>query len=290
MKRMFRGIVLVLLGILSVGLLVMAIKYDGDYMVATEVRMSALSDVPAQRWKDLAQRRIYFGHQSVGGNLMQGVQEVLSEHPEISLDVVETRDPRAFDRPVFAHSTLGDNRDPTSKCDAFRQVMVDGVGELVDIAFVKFCYVDIAQDTDIEALFTTYESMVQEVEMRFPSAVIVHVTVPLKAMPGGPKGFVKHMLGRDGALENVRRDQFNSLLRSQYDGKEPLFDLALFESMAPDGRQSVFSYQGYVYPSLYSGYTDDGGHLNEPGRRHVATQLLVFLAMQMHSGHADALR
>ena len=59
--------------------------------------------------------------------------------------------------------------------------------------------------------------------------------------------------------------------------KEDPFDLALVESTRPDGTREFFYRKGVSYSALTPAYSDDGGHLNNEGRRHVAERLLVFL-------------
>ena len=68
---------------------------------------------------------------------------------------------------------------------------------------------------------------------------------------------------------NINRNQFNEILRKEYEGKAPIFDLAKIESTYPDGKTSY---------SMVPDYTYDGGHLNETGRKKAAEQLLVLLA------------
>jgi hypothetical protein len=81
-----------------------------------------------------------------------------------------------------------------------------------------------------------------------------------------------------GEEANVARSRFNALLRAEYAGKEAVFDLAAAESTYPDGRQASFDWKGASYPRLIAGYSYDGRHLNESGRRWVAAHLLRFLA------------
>ncbi|MEF9476235.1 MAG: hypothetical protein L0958_06070, partial [Candidatus Mariimomonas ferrooxydans] len=57
-----------------------------------------------------------------------------------------------------------------------------------------------------------------------------------------------------------------------------LFDLALIESTDSEGGMATFKKCGKSFYSLVPSYTNDGGHLNEDGRRIVAEQLLIFLA------------
>jgi len=78
--------------------------------------------------------------------------------------------------------------------------------------------------------------------------------------------------------DHVKRNEFNAMLRHAYVGREPFFDLAKLESTFPDGSQSTFTKDGNIYAALVPDYTNDGGHLNEKGRRIVAEHLLVYLA------------
>jgi hypothetical protein len=68
------------------------------------------------------------------------------------------------------------------------------------------------------------------------------------------------------------------MLRKEYTGKEPIFDLAALESTNPDGTRLSFTQNGKTAYALVPTYTTDGGHLNEQGRKLVAEQLLIFLA------------
>jgi lysophospholipase L1-like esterase len=94
------------------------------------------------------------------------------------------------------------------------------------------------------------------------------------------KGLAKRLLGKApyGLVENVRREQYNALLRKAYQGKEPLFDLAGVEATAPGGGASTASFGEQVVPALHPAYTDDGGHLNADGRRRAARALVAVLA------------
>ncbi len=49
---------------------------------------------------------------------------------------------------------------------------------------MKLCYVDIAADTDVDALFAAYRETIATLERDFPKVTFVHVTVPLMTEPG----------------------------------------------------------------------------------------------------------
>jgi hypothetical protein len=240
--------------------------------------------VPESSWKNLAQKKIYFGHQSVGYNIIDAIKDVMKENPQIKLRIEETKDPNDFSEPLLGHSKVGENRNPSSKSDAFRSCMEGGLGEKADIAFFKFCYVDIDAATDVPKTFQQYRSIMEEMRNKYPRVTFIHVTSPLTTQPTSlkdkAKRLVKKMIGRPIAHveDNVKRENFNLLIRRHFGSEGRVFDLAAIESTNPDGRKSTFNWNGKTYPNLVSEYTCDGGHLNKTGGRVVAEQLLVLLA------------
>ena len=66
-------------------------------------------------------------------------------------------------------------------------------------------------------------------------------------------------------------------MRLEYSADNRLFDIATVESTLPDGSREKYILDGQEYYSLYEGYTDDGGYLNEVGRLRVAQALLNML-------------
>jgi hypothetical protein len=241
--------------------------------------LEVLKGIPESTWTRLASERFYFGHQSVGYDIVNGVDDLVKLDPRIGLRIVETSDATAFDTPLFAHSKNGVNKKPDLKIEAFERAVDGALGNRVDVAFYKFCYVDITPETDVEALFETYRASMGRLRDRFPATTFVHVTSPVTVVESGPKAWAKRVLGRPlaGEAANAARTRFNRLMKSAYEGKEPVFDLAGVESTYPDGTASSFKWEGSTYPKLIAGYSYDGRHLNEPGRRWVAAHLLRFL-------------
>jgi len=247
-----------------------------------------IETVPSQAWSELAQQRIYFGHQSVGNDIMEGVVAVIADHEQIALEVQETTAPQRLVRGVFAHGKVGRNFSYESKLEAFAKLMDSGLGEHVDIALLKFCYVDIMPGSDVARIFRDYSETLTRLESRYPQTTFVHVSEPLtwrltgaKAALRSVKDSVKEALGGSGYgrfFDNASRNQFNAMLYARYGGREPLFDLAAIESSNADGSRVAYEEGDATYFAMAQQYTDDGGHLNESGRRRVAEQLLVFLA------------
>ncbi len=238
-----------------------------------------MSTVPQSAWQKLSQKKIYFGHQSVGFNIIDGIKDVMKEHPGIKLDIIKSSDASLLHAGTLEHSTVGKNFDPESKVAEFVKFLKKGLCNKADFAGMKFCYVDVRANTDVKNLFKTYEDSITQVEKDCPETTIIHFTVPLKVSNTTWKTIVKKIIGRKTSREdNVKRNAYNKMLLERYSGKEPIFDLAKVESTYPDGRRCTFKMDGNIYYSLVPEYTNDGGHLNELGRKIVAEQFLIFLA------------
>lgn len=261
-------------------LLSLALVFIGGNMALEADQLKAINDIPEDAWKKLSQYTIFFGHQSVGYNILEGINDVMKENKEFKLRVIETTNPNDLTTPAFAHSRVGENRLSQSKLDSFSEYLSNGIGKKTDIAFIKFCYVDINKGTDIEEMFDYYKTVMEDLKQKFPDVTFVHFTVPLTYDEKGIKATAKKILGRTvrGYGDNIKRNQYNELLKSEYGDKEPVFDIAAIESTALDGQRNARTKDGYTYYAMFEQYTDDGGHLNEQGRKIVAEQLLIFLS------------
>lgn len=237
-----------------------------------------LQAIPAERWEALARKKIYFGHQSVGQNILDGLRAVLGPSPRIPLEIRETSDPRDFDRPIFAHSLIGQNRDPNGKIDHFRSILEGGIGQKADVALFKFCYVDIDSSTDLQGLMARYDRTLSDLGAEYPDLIILAVTVPLTNAAPGIKARIKGFLGRGSALkaENAKRNSVNDHIRRTYGAA--VWDLAAFEAMSASGER-IFVRDGRgTIDLLNPAYTSDGGHLNDVGSQAAAIDLLIRLA------------
>lgn len=239
-----------------------------------------LKDIPQAGWDALMSKKIYFGHQSVGFNIIEGIKETVSSAANARLNIMETKNPRDLKAPVIAHSSVGKNKDPFSKIDDFKKTIDDGIGAEVDIAFFKFCYVDITKDTDISSVFNAYRDTLEYLQSKYPRVKFIHMTVPLRAAPRGPSVTIKRLLRLplEDDEDNIKRHLFNRMLIKQFSNDKIVFDLAAYESTGTNGEKTSFSKDNTEYPALAPEYTDDGGHLNEQGRKIIAKQLLIFLA------------
>lgn len=254
-------------------------------MEPNKVTHGSLKDVPESAWKKLSDKKIFFGHQSVGKNIVAGIEDLNKENQRIRLNIVEAKEIKDSKKGVFVHSSnLGKNEHPETKIQDFHAILHGGVGKKIDVAGMKFCYVDVDAKTDIKEVFEQYREEIKSLKLKFPDLEFIHFTVPLlrQNKKSGLKGWIKKILGKNSGFfaneHNIARNKFNDLILNEYHEEETVFNIAEIESTFPDGTRCFFKENGKVYYSLVPEYTDDGGHLNELGRIKVAEQLLLLLA------------
>lgn len=228
--------------------------------------------------------RTFFAHQSVGADILAGIEQLVRGGSRVA-QVLELGQAGSGIEPDLTHSLLiiheriGANREPLTKIAGFRAVLDANPRPEIDVAVLKFCYVDIATQADAETLWRHYEAAIEELSTVHPSVHLVHCTVPLRTLPEGAYAWLRRVLGhRHAAIAGNRaRDWFNRKLRERFGGGHRLFDLAALESRRADGRSCELIDAGTRVPSLAREWTYDGGHLNERGRTMAAAAFLEFL-------------
>jgi len=226
----------------------------------------------------LEKKKILFGHASVGNNIIAGIQDIIaSDNRFKNIHIKEFKAGDRLDEPGIYHFGLKKNGFPKRKSDHFVKSLVENdIGEKIDIAFFKYCYVDIERDSNVEDLFDYYTDTVESIHKQYPNIKLLHVTTPLYSHGKGMKGFIKRIIKTD--RHNIKRNEFNDIVIEKYQDENPIYDLSTIGSTYHDGSRSSFKYKGKTYYSLANEYTNDGGHLNEIGRYYAAKELLNTLA------------
>jgi hypothetical protein len=210
---------------------------------------------------------IVFGHRSVGANIMEGIEQINKEIPELGLIITDKEGMPGKDTSIFYHYRNGENSLPFGKVDSFYSTLSKN-HQNVNVAFFKFCYVDITHRTDIKKLFAYYKEKMASLEKSYPEIYQIHFTVPLNTKPKGLKGLIKSILKRDN---NQKREDFNSMIRKEYP-EHNVFDLAKIESAYDsDSYEKSINGTRALRPDL----TSDGGHLNEKGKEYIGALLLL---------------
>ena len=245
---------------------VMADGWNTD-QAAMPIHGNVASASTTEDFTAVARTRVFFGHQSVGMNVLDAVPGVYADHgvsaPPIEQGSTEPGPNGGF----IAHQFIGENGKPLLKLEDFDRTMRGGMGRQVDVALMN---VDVRSGMDVDALFARYHDTMGALARDFPNVTFIHVTVPLNT----------------DALEwakadNVAGERFNALIRGEYAGHH-LFDIAAIESTKPDGTRVSGSYDNQGYFALYDGYnnSDDGSavHLNAVGAKIAATAFLNAIA------------
>jgi hypothetical protein len=226
----------------------------------------------AEDWQILGQRRIVFGHQSVGTNMLSGVAE-LAKQSGVNLPVTVLQNTTVT--PGISHFKIGQNDDPYSKTKDFERAFDSGMAKDADIALMKLCYIDFKNNTDAMKLASDYSESLERLRKKYPNTIFIAVTTPLTTVQGGPKAVIKRLLGKtpSGYSENARRKEFNDYLRERYNKTGLLFDLAKLENNGA----GPYTYKDRPIEVLNPALTDDGGHLNSAGQQYIAAAFLKFL-------------
>jgi|SRR5579859_4779654 len=239
---------------------------------------ASLATLEERQIQKLNSVKVFFGHKSVGGNILEGIKSLMALDPRLKLNLVHSSDPALVPGPAFIEAEIGENGDPLSKNAAFVSALRAGMGAEGGIAFHKYCYVDFTGTSDVGELFEKYQHGIDALAAQHPTIRIIHVTVPLTTVEPAAKAWVKNILGRNTArAANVKRNEFNQLLKQTYP-PETIFDLARVESTRPDGSRSYFLLGDKQIYTLAEEYTTDGGHLNALGSAEAARGMLATLA------------
>lgn len=252
---------------MGAGMLLSAIAH-AEPIVVDHTSIDVEDKVVPQQWLDEARKlRIYFGHQSVGANILDGLDALARQQPGrygVAIEgyssswkigrLLEGDPLQRLSHGGIAHFQVGRNGDGAGKVRDFLD-RASAHGRAADVAMMKLCYVDFPSGkasqpaADPARLFATYRDALERLEQDNPKLRVVWWTAPLT--------------NRD----NQVREQFNTLVRAYAKDKgKVLFDLADIEAHAPNGRPMA----DHVGPVLYAGYTDDGGHLAGRGQMRAA--------------------
>jgi hypothetical protein len=218
------------------------------------------SGLPQSTLDAVGKQSAFFAHASVGGNLLGGITALHAADPgKYQLTAAaDDATPPATLAPGRLYEYNRGNPAWSVKITSFETYMANGWGDKVDVALNKFCYIDPNADP------TTYLTSMNTIESAYPQTTFIYMTMPLKTSAGN-----------DGYL----RQKFNEAVRAYcHDHNKVLYDLADIEAWNPAGQEQTALFNGYTCQTLYSGYTDDGGHLNTLGSQRAAQGLYSTLA------------
>ena len=217
----------------------------------------------AQKLTAMKVKRTLFGHQSVGGNMVDGIPALYASYSvSPSITQIDASQINSTSGGFFADFYVGENGDPVGKTADFNTT-VRQYSSRLDFALMKFCFVDIVSGVNVTQVFNAYRTVMDQLVTDFPAIKFVYTTAALDEYD----------------IDNaVTREQLNTLIRNQYASTGRLFDLAAIESTRPNGTRVSGTSGGNTYYQLYDSYSSDGGHLNATGEQVLDTALFTLLA------------
>lgn len=190
--------------------------------------------------------KVFFGHQSVGMNTLDGAAALGFKFDEVS-------GAKDYAGPKLGHAYLDSNKVPLDKIKNFDAFMGKIGGP--DVAAMKLCWIDFEGDTEVAKIQKSYVETINKVVAANPKVHLFHVTTPLKT---------------DEPAFNKSRLAYGDWLKNTYKDKGLVLDLAMIQSTKPDGSACM---NGGVR-ALCSEYASDEGHLNDAGQKRAAKAFL----------------
>lgn len=214
----------------------------------------------------------YFGHQSVGINIIDGLKSLIIKNNDLNfIKIISHKEYLSLKIPendssfYFIHSFIGENGFPETKLEDF-QNKLDTLTS-INAAFLKFCFVDIDRNTDVNVLYNNYINKIKYLEGKHNNIKFVYFTIPVTAKRNYFVLLAKTILGRPDY--SYKRNQINKLLRET--DNINLFDLAYLETNSENYKKEN------IKEHLLKEYASDAGHLNSIGSEKVALELLIHL-------------
>lgn len=255
-------------------LFIVAVAGCSDDMADNKV--AAIDSLDNVNWEKINSVSLFFGHKSVGSNLVDGLMMVKEKYPQFSLPVYDLGQ-EYNGGPGLYQKMIGENRDTDSKMNDFfaHQANFSTDNSVVGM---KFCYIDITRDTDVNALFEEYRKRIAEFQRQNPGKRVIHFTAPLTSDATDIKSTIKRWLGKRvrGHGDNLQKRHYNELLLKEY-GEDAVFDIARFQSTLYGNARVAGRINGQAYYAMSPAYTNDGGHLNDYGKEYIATEFVKFL-------------
>jgi hypothetical protein len=192
--------------------------------------------------------KVFFGHQSVGWNTLEGVESLGG------FTVDEISGASSYGTPKIGHAYLDSNTQPLDKMQNF-DVMMGRIGSTVQVAGMKLCWIDFESGTNVTNLQNTYKATITKVKAAYPNVHLFHVTTPVKT---------------DEASLNAMRLQYGDWLKNTYKNEAIVLDLAAVQSTQPNGAACTSG----GTRNMCAAYASDEGHLNATGQARAAKAFL----------------
>jgi hypothetical protein len=207
---------------------------------------AAFEALAASEKERLKGARVFFGHQSVGQNTIDGAAA-------LGFKFQEVKGATDYGGPKLGHALLDKNREPLLKIQSFDQ-LVSKIGN-ADVAGMKLCWIDFDAKSDVARVQNAHVSTINKMVEQNPKTHFFPVTPPLTS---------------DDPKLNKARVAYGEWMRNTYKDKAVVFDLGAVISTKSDGSAC----EGGGARKLCDDFASDEGHLNEKGQQRAAKAFL----------------
>ena len=221
--------------------------------------VGSVESLPQNVMDAIGNQRWLFNHASVGGNIIEGMRTLHSSNPgkfKLAVSSVGFDSSNGYASAPSGGTMAGniyecDRGNPgwEEKFNIFERSVQNGgwQASAVDVCMDKLCFID--QNADAN----TYISKMSALESLYPDTKFVYTTIPITTSTDN---------------DNMLRNQYNQKVREYCSANNKLlFDIADIEAHDLNGNECTFN--GNMQ-CMFSGYSDDGGHLNQAGQQRVA--------------------
>ncbi|MBI2301362.1 MAG: SGNH/GDSL hydrolase family protein [Armatimonadetes bacterium] len=209
--------------------------------------------IPMNALERARRLRVVLGHESVGFNVVQGLEGLSQQSPRYRLDIGHMIQAWWYTQHAgLGEWFVGNANNVPGKAQAFEQRLASGVGNAVQVASLKLCFADLQRNSDTDANFDAYVDVMERMQRQYPRVKFVYWSMPMR---------------REAVLQQ-KRTHFNQRMAAYLKQHEVvLFDIADIECHKPDGT-AFHNETGEL--AMWDGYTVDGGHLNDVGKARAA--------------------
>jgi len=204
--------------------------------------------------------KTFFLHQSVGENIVDGAAS-------LGFDFEWVDSGSDYDGTILGERvTDAQNKDPLGKLGDYDRFMIaNEIGAQAQLAGLKFCYSDLSEETDMNAVRAKYAETISKIESAYPSIRLYMITPPI------------HQDQEDWLLEeeNKIRLDFGQWLVDTYSANHIIYDLAAVESTREDGTTCTYGSVKVLCSEYWDG--SSGSHLNATGQVRAAKAFLFAL-------------
>ena len=161
-------------------------QQDESKILKKEISKTALNK--------LSEKRIFFGHRSVGNNILQGIDDILTQYPGINLKILKYEEVKSSKDNGIIHAWIDQNGSPQSIAEDYTRMVEKLPGKEMDFALIRFT--PWYGKKDMDEILKDYTIAIEQLKQRHSKTVFIHGTFPLNHSKTSFKTWIKKLTGK----------------------------------------------------------------------------------------------